>query len=118
MGWKTPFPGGGAECFAATGQTWYAASNRRICSGDRRQPEAAQFSSVRATLLVLGMVITPSRDVTQFRATWAGVLPTSLGRLFQFPEAAVGAQTRLHRQGAVGQGRVGDNRHVVLLAVG
>ena len=39
--------------------------------------EAAQFSSVRATLLDLGMAMTLGREVHQLRATWAGVLPVS-----------------------------------------
>src|SRR5918992_6003892 len=54
-----------------------ASSNRRTWSSDKRQPEAPQFSSIRARLLDLGITMTLGWEMHQFKATWAGVLPTS-----------------------------------------
>ena len=45
--------------------------------GVSRQPDAPQFSSVRATLLVLGMTTTCDHVKHQLSATCAGVLPAS-----------------------------------------
>ena len=48
-----------------------AASKNLICSWERRQPEAWQFSTMRARLLDLGIAITLGREVHQFSATCA-----------------------------------------------
>ena len=52
-------------------------SNWSICSGDSRQPDAPQFSSVLSMLFDLGISMTLGLAVHQFSATWAMVLPTS-----------------------------------------
>ena len=48
-----------------------------ICPGDKRHPDARQFSTVRSALLDFGIAITFGCEVHQFSATWPMVFPAS-----------------------------------------